>query len=163
MKILAIDPATKCGWAISRLVYGVWDLSTRADESWGMKLLRFETKLNELVKEHDVGVVVYERPGGRFTKPVITQSKIIGIVEAFCEENHIHYRGYSSKEIKKFATGKGNAGKPAMIESAKDKLGYEGNDDNEADALWLLEMAINEYGTVVIKQTKKNDGQRSLF
>ena len=45
-----------------------------------------------------------------------------------------------------YATGKGSAGKPAMIKAAKDKLGYPGNDDNEADALWMLELAQSEYG-----------------
>jgi len=32
-----------------------------------------------------------------------------------------------------------------MIKAAKDKLGYTGSDDNEADALWILELAKSEY------------------
>ena len=39
--------------------------------------------------------------------------------------------------LKKYATGKGNANKTAMIVTARERLGYLGMNDNEADALWL--------------------------
>ena len=80
LNILAIDPATRCGWASSVDVYGTWDLKTRADESWGMKLLRFEAKLREVISIQHKSVIVYERPGGRNTRAIITQSKIIGVL-----------------------------------------------------------------------------------
>ena len=32
-----------------------------------------------------------------------------------------------------------------MIQAAKERLGYTGANDNEADALWLLELAKSEY------------------
>jgi len=51
----------------------------------------------------------------------------------FCEENDIVYQAFSASEIKKSATGKGNSGKPQMIAAAKEKYGYTGTDDNEAD------------------------------
>lgn len=39
--------------------------------------------------------------------------------------------------VKKYATGNGNAGKFAMIKAADKRLGYDGESDDEADALWL--------------------------
>lgn len=39
--------------------------------------------------------------------------------------------------LKKYATGNGRAGKPEVIANARERLGYDGFDDNEADALWL--------------------------
>ena len=48
--------------------------------------------------------------------------------------------------LKKFATGNGNAGKDQMLSTAVRKLDYEGHDHNDADALWLLEMAMVHYG-----------------
>ena len=48
--------------------------------------------------------------------------------------------------LKKFATGKGNAGKDQMLATAIRKLPYDGYDHNEADALWLLAMAFYKYG-----------------
>lgn len=46
----------------------------------------------------------------------------------------------------KYATGKGNAGKAEVLAAAIRRLGYDGHDDNEADALWLRQMAIDHYG-----------------
>lgn len=39
--------------------------------------------------------------------------------------------------LKKFATGKGNADKTTMVVAARDRFGYDGTDNNEADALCL--------------------------
>ena len=145
MRILALDPATHCGYAISRKLYGVWNLTPKRDESAGMRLIRLRSKLNEVIPSERINLVVFERPGGQHKAAIIVQSEIQGTIKTVCEDLKIQYRAYSSQEIKKFATGKGNCGKPAMIAAAKEKLGYPGNDDNEADALWLLEMAKSEY------------------
>lgn len=141
MKILAIDPATACGWAISNEIYGLWNLKTKKDESTGMKWIRLKSKLKELYEVEKFDIIVYERPAGRHTASVISTSKLCGVIEMFALENGIQYAGFSATEIKKFATGKGNSGKPQMIQAAKDKYGYEGEDDNEADALHLLNLA----------------------
>lgn len=145
-RILALDPATKFGWAINHDIYGVWDLTTRRDQSQGFKLLRFRAILDEACKLNKVSVIAYEKPGGRNYAALVLHSKLVGEIEKYCEENNIEYKGYSAGDIKKFATGKGNSGKPAMIEAAQEKLGYEGNDDNEADALWILELLKFELG-----------------
>jgi Holliday junction resolvasome RuvABC endonuclease subunit len=145
LKILALDPATHCGYAISRELYGVWDLTPKRDESAGMRLIRFRSKLTEIIQSEKINLVAFERPGGRHVGAVIVQSELQGQIKIICEDAHIEYRGYSSQEIKKFATGKGNCGKPAMIEAAQKKLSYAGENDDEADALWLLELAKKDY------------------
>lgn len=144
-RILALDVATHCGYALSRQLYGVWDLTPKRDESIGMRLIRLRSKLNEIIKSEKVNLVVFERPGGQHKGAIIVQSELQGQIKVVCEDLNIPYRGYSSQEIKKYATGKGNSGKPAMIKAAQDKLEYPGNNDNEADALWLLELAKSEY------------------
>jgi Holliday junction resolvasome RuvABC endonuclease subunit len=140
MKILALDPGTHFGWALERNIYGVWNFTTRRDESSGMKLIRFKVQLKEIYELENIDLIAFERPGGKFKTDIISHAKFQAIIEDFCLSKNIQYRGYSSGEIKKFATGKGNANKQKMIEAAKDKLGYQGNDDNEADALWILEL-----------------------
>ena len=145
VRILALDPATHCGWAINRDLYGVWNLTAKRDESASMRLIRLRSKLHEIIPSEHINLVVFERPGGRFKASIIVQSEIQGQIKTVCEDLNVPYRAYSSKEIKKFATGKGNAGKPKMIESAQNFLGYPGKDDNEADALWILELAKSEY------------------
>ncbi len=150
--ILAIDPATLSGWAISKDIYGTWDIHTRTDESWGMKLIRFKSKLSEVLEAYPgIEIIVYERPAGRNIRGIITQSKIIGIIESQCEILGLEYKAFSAGEIKKFATGKGNSGKPAMIEAAEKKYNYQGKDDNEADALHLLFLAY----TTLFKTIKR--------
>lgn len=47
--------------------------------------------------------------------------------------------------LKKYATGRGNAGKEEVLAAAIRRLDYQGHDDNEADALWLREMALDYY------------------
>ena len=50
-----------------------------------------------------------------------------------------------SATIKKHATGKGNAGKDAVI-AAMRAAGFKPSDDNEADALALLAWALDQGG-----------------
>ena len=60
---------------------------------------------------------------------------------AWCEHYQIPYGGVPVATIKKHATTRGNADKAAMMEAARFR-GYEPADDNEADALALLWLAI---------------------
>ena len=149
MKILALDPATHCGFAHSCGISGTWDLSVRRDESSGMRLIRLRGKLDEILRDVGVDSVVYEvalqmlhrRAGAS------VQSEIQGVLKLWCEDNKIEYRSYSPTEIKKHATGKGNAGKPAMIDAAvaKWKRVFQDHQENEVDALWLLDLALKDF------------------
>ena len=152
MRILALDPATRCGWAYMQiggvLSSGTWDLSTRADESTGMKLLRFEAKLREIVA-NGLDLIVYEaarHAAPKMQRSLQHQTKLQAIIERLGEELKIDYRGYSPSEIKKFATGKGNAGKPEVCRAVRERFGVAVNDDNEADAVAILMLARTEYG-----------------
>lgn len=142
-RLLALDPSTKCGWAVKN-AFGTWDLKPKRDESIGMRVVRFKAKLSEVIESLNIEIVVFERPGGRNTGAIITQSELQGVIKLYCEEKGVDYKAYSSSEIKKFATGKGNSGKPEMIKAAKDKYGYQGTDDNEADALHLYHLAKSD-------------------
>lgn len=141
MTILAIDPATHCGFALSTGGAGTWDLSVRRDESGGMRLVRLRGKLREIHTAAPLDVVFYEAARHAASNgALIVQAELQGVIKLFCEENKIDYRGVSPSEIKKFATGKGNANKQAMIDAAKAQ-GWDVQDDNEADARWLLKYA----------------------
>lgn len=139
IRILALDIATHCGWATEE-ASGVWDLSMKRDESSGMRILRFRSKLTDMLTLVNPNLVTFERTSGQHKNALIVQAELHGILKLFCEDNKIEYRAFSASEIKKHATGKGNAGKPLMIAAAKEKLGYQGSDDNEADALWILDL-----------------------
>lgn len=136
LNILAIDQASNCGWC-TKNAYGVWDFNTRKDESSGMKMIRFRAKLKEICELEDINLIVYERVAGQHSNSIIHAAKMVAIIETFCEENNIAYKAVSASEVKKFATGSGRASKQDMIEAAKKKYDYIGNNDNEADAIHI--------------------------
>lgn len=145
VKMLAIDQASNAGWC-TKNASGVWDFNTRKDESSGMKMLRFRAKLKEVCALEEINLIVYERVAGFHKNAIIHAAKMVAIIESFCEENGIEYKAVSATEVKKFATGKGTANKDKMIEAAQSKLGYTGNNDNEADALWIYQLVKQELG-----------------
>lgn len=140
LKILALDVATKTGWAVDG-TSGTWDFKPRKGESVGMRTVRLKAAVREMIKLNEIDLVVYERAAGVHKNSIIVESEMIGALVCFLLEEKINYTCYSAKEIKKYATGNGNAGKLLMIKAANEKLGYTGNDDNEADALWLYQLA----------------------
>jgi Holliday junction resolvasome RuvABC endonuclease subunit len=145
--IISIDPAELTGWASSDGDYGTWNCKLKRDETFGYKLIKFENYIDELVqfKKRQKNIIIsYERPSGVHANAVISHSKLVGVIELYCIKQKIEHRGYSAKEIKKFATGNGNAGKPMMIQAAIEKFNYKGNEDNEADAICLLNFTIND-------------------
>lgn len=144
MNILSLDVATHCGWA-TKTASGVWDFSIKRDESSGMRLIRFKAKLREIIELESINLVTFERTAGFHKNALIVQAELHGVLKLYLEENNIDYRAFSASEIKKHATGKGNAGKPVMIKAAQDKLGYLGCDDNETDALWILDLTKTFY------------------
>lgn len=148
MKVLAIDQATKCGWC-SPSASGTWDLSPNRGESIGMRNIRFRSKLKEVVEAEGIEMIVHERVAGRHQGALIVAGGLVGVIHLVCEDLGLEYACYSAGEIKKFATGKGNAKKDAMIDSAKKAYEYRGLgdiDDNEADALHLWHMVMEELG-----------------
>ena len=138
-KILALDIATKTGWK-TETASGVWNLKQNRGESDGMRLIRFKSKLREIIKLEKINMVSYERPSGRHKYSIIFVAEMVGILKSVCIELKIDFACYSSTEIKKFATGKGNCGK--LVDAAK-KLGYNPLDDNEADAIFIYLLTCN--------------------
>jgi len=141
--ILAIDPATKLGWAVSEDYYGVLKLKHNAKDPhrMGKKLLQVERWLYDMHQLCTFDIIVAERPSGRHKNAIIHHAKIIACIQRFCALHNITFKQVSAKEVKKFATGNGNANKQSMIDAAFKTFNYCGNDDNEADALWILELA----------------------
>lgn len=137
--LLAIDPATKLGFCTEK-VSGILNFSGKDKEFSGHKWLRFENWLREITSNHWITEIAVERVSGRMPAAVIHHSKLLGIIEKLCAEAGIKYFEYSAKEIKKFATGNGNADKFQMIYFAQQKYGYEGEDDNVADAIHLYHL-----------------------
>lgn len=151
MSALALDMSSVCGWAVGvpgKVSYGVWQLAPRRGESPGMRYLRLRARLHALRAKHpDIAVVFYEQAhhrGGAATEYAVG---CVATVQAWCAEYGIEHAAVHSATIKKHATGKGNAPKDAVM-AAMRRRGFEPIDDNEADALALLDWAFAHGGAI---------------
>lgn len=153
--ILALDLGTKTGYAFSpsagALISGVWNLKGGRYEGGGMRFLRFRRFLDELHASTPIEHVAFEevrRHAG--TDAAHVYGGLMGQLTAWCEAPTnggaaIPYEGVPVGTIKRHVTGKGNAGKSAVI-AAVEALGYAPADDNEADAIALALLKREEIG-----------------
>jgi len=142
--ILAIDAATRLGWAYE--VAGVCDsgvesFELRKSETRGWRYVRFHAWLYEWKSWH-LDLLVVERPLPNHCQRAVAEIAFgfYTRIEEFCARKNVELQTVHNGTLKKYACGNGRASKPEMIAAAQRlKLGVV--DDNESDALWLLEWA----------------------
>lgn len=145
MRFLGIDPGTNCGWAVldqdgNRLDSGVWSLKSKRLEGGGMRYLRAQRRVLALLDEHGPCVLAFEevkRHAG--TQAAHVYGGLVAVLQAACEARSVPYQGVGVGTVKKLATGKGNAGKQAMVDAACEQWDHVCERDDEADALWIAE------------------------
>ena len=69
---------------------------------------------------------------------------MVGKVQEWAAVNGVEVTTRHSREIKRHALGKGKGSKEAMILAAERKWDVDVEDDNQADALWLLSLVQEE-------------------
>lgn len=147
--IVAYDPGTKCGWASwdgSRLESGTQDFSLKRGESPGMRWLRVNRWLDEMSKLiGPIAVVSWEHSfqKSRYAKEIIDCfvtrfQELAARIDA--ETTSVH-----TNTLKKYATTNGRASKEEMMMAARDR-GWDPEDDNECDALFVLQYVRDEIG-----------------
>lgn len=152
-RILALDLALRCGWAVGEqngtvLESGTQDFNARRGESPGLRYLHFRHWLEGLLSGgHGIGLVVFEMPHLRGGAAATLLTGLQTRIEELCAiAGGIEHAPVHTSTLKKFATGNGGASKEAMIAAARVVLGREPVDDNEADAVHILRWAAKEYG-----------------
>ena len=148
---LALDLGTATGWALctadGRITSGTQSFRPGRFEGGGMRYLRFRQWLDELHRlAGGVSVVHFEevrRHAG--VDAAHAYGGFLATLTAWCEHHAIPYGGVPVGCIKRSATGKGNADKAAMMAAMRGK-GFAPTDDNEADALALLNLVIGHAG-----------------
>lgn len=70
-------------------------------------------------------------------------NSLMGVILLVCAEQAVPVLMAKPTELKKFATGKGNAKKEDMVRAAK-MAGERIIDDNIADAYWVMQWAKNK-------------------
>jgi Holliday junction resolvasome RuvABC endonuclease subunit len=141
--LLALDIATLTGFC-THTASGVWNLTPKKDESKGMRLIRFRAKLKEVCELEKIKLITFEMPAIQGKFPNFVGMEMVGVMKLFCAELDIDHKGYPPATLQKFATGKGKGNKPLMIQTCKEKYGVDPIDDNEADALHLYHLAIQD-------------------
>jgi Holliday junction resolvasome RuvABC endonuclease subunit len=143
MNFLALDLATKTGWATNAgHTSGVQTFDVRRGESPGMRFLRCRGWLADMLQLlGGIDVIVYEQAHHRGGAATACCVGLVSTALTFAAEHGIETMAVHTRELKRWATGKGNAGKPAMIQAAKDR-GWNPADDNQADAALLLDHAL---------------------
>jgi len=155
LRILAIDPATRTGWATnsrSGIESGVREFDLRRGESPGMRFLHFRHWLEVLAEATGAEVLVFEQAhhrGGAATElGVGFATRVMEVAAA----RGIEYRSCHTATLKKYATGAGNADKERMIEAALARFPQRRNGgrgggltNDEADALLLLSWGMDGF------------------
>ncbi|WP_354688104.1 hypothetical protein V9J15_02100 [Candidatus Liberibacter africanus] len=142
MSVLALDLGSKMGFAVRKsdqIFSGVVKFENGRFEGGGMRYLKFQNWLDDLrgiktiwfeeVRRH-LGVDASHAYGG-----------FLAVLASWCEGHGIAYSGVPVQTIKKHITGKGNANKALVVLAVKG-LGFNPIDDNEADALALLDYVL---------------------
>lgn len=149
VRILALDLATKTGWAIGEsgkiVESGVQDFSVQRGESPGMRFLYFRSWLETLLTAIKPTLIVYEMPhlrGGA------TATVLVGLetrVHEVAAQRGIEYTKVHSAKVKKAVLGSGKATKEQVIEWAVGVLGRPPASDDEADAVAILTWATRQF------------------
>jgi Holliday junction resolvasome RuvABC endonuclease subunit len=112
-----------------------------------MIYLRFRAWLQEVDETAGgIGAVYFEEVRShRGVAAAHAYGAFLGHLTAWAEMNRIAYLGVPVGTIKRHIIGKGNADKEAVIAAVR-ALGFDPGDDNEADALALLDWALKTGG-----------------
>ena len=122
---------------------------TRRLEAWKTKKLRghermayildaLEAMVFDVRHSHGIGRIIIEGPSyGSQGQGHFDIGGLTWLVKHRLWTLDLDYTDVPPSTLKKFATGRGNAKKSEMLATAIRKYGYEGHDDNEADALLL--------------------------
>lgn len=149
MKILSLDLGSKTGWACQftdgRRESGVQDFSLKRGESPGMRYIRFNAWLVELIGLGRPELIVYEMPHHRGGAATEILNGLATRVQEHCARFKIDHHAVHSATLKKWATGSGRASKEDMIKEFEKRTGKKPISDDEADAYMLLLLAMDEF------------------
>lgn len=165
MNILALDPALHCGFAHSAGHSGVWNLADIGTGHAGLRLIRFRELLHQAHQAWGFDALAYEDASFGSPNPNVQamHNELRGVIKLVAAEvGGKELISFVPSTLKKFATGDGRAKKPQMIAAWNRHFPTRPvTDDNEADALWVLQLAehgaklTSRPGVTVTKRSRK--------
>ena len=142
MNILALDLGTHLGYAIlheKEIISGTKKLKNK---TFGQRFLDFLQWLYRTLDQYEIEKVYFERVRRHLgTEAGHVYGAFMYVLAVVCEDLKIPYEGCEVGEIKKYITGHGRATKDEVVKAVSN-LGFSPADDNEADSLAILLLAI---------------------
>ncbi|KXJ63020.1 hypothetical protein AXY46_03105 [Achromobacter xylosoxidans] len=146
--ILALDLGTKTGYAVrkrdGKVVHGTEDFTPRTSWAPGQKWQRFRSWLSATITAHNVTQIAFEdvkRHGPGQVLAAHAYGGFRAMLEMVADQHRVTLVPFGVGQIKKHWTGSGVAKKDEMVMQAKVR-GFRSMDDNNADALALLHLAV---------------------
>lgn len=148
-KILALDLATRLGWACGS-PDGEPQYGTKVLPSTGEEIGRFADAYDEwlldMITLESPAMVVFEAPFLGGVRNANTSRKLMGLcwqTELACYRRQIRCFSHNNQSLKKDFAGSGRAEKVDVIAACR-RHGWDPKDDNAADALGLWACAVHE-------------------
>ncbi len=142
--------ATETGWAL--YANGIRDsgymrFAVGRGESPGMRFVRFRKWLGEMTfgpKVPKLDLIVYEQAHHRGGAATAVGVGFVTVLLEFCAQFDIQHTSVHSLTLKKWVTGSGRASKEEVMGALARRFDFTTTNDNEADAVAMLEYARAE-------------------
>ncbi len=138
MRIMTIYPAVRCGWALwdgQHLGKGAEELETPTGE---FSLDGLETWLREAAEFVEPELYVWERFNDAVVAASPVYDDILRLVKSIAAERDVDCASTTTRELQKWATGKGHCKVSAMISEANRRLGLTLRDPERAHAVLMV-------------------------
>lgn len=171
--ILGLDPATRTGYAYGddKTLIGFGEIDLRSSGKGDVNQAfcypgRLYAALKQLKIAKDTFVCVENSSMMplKSKRAIEIQIGAIAIIRCWCYDNDLKYMETTPGELKTFATGNGRCDKERMIAFSR-KWGYEGDNDNVADAVHLWRYGCAYWSTwengkqILTQQYSKKGGK----
>ena len=163
MNILALDLGTHLGYAILREKEIISGTKKLKNKTFGQRFSEFIKWLYQILDCYEIEKVYFERVRRHLgTEAGHVYGAFMYVLAVVCEDLKIPYEGCEVGEIKKYITGHGRATKDDIVKAVS-SLGFSPADDNEADSISILLLAIakeegqplnRHYGRKILCQIK---------
>ena len=154
VKVLGIDQAFQfTGWAVGTpdgpVACGLLDTSGRRFDSLGVRFMKFERGIAELLDTHKPSLVVFEEHRAHHgVQAAQTLGAVTALVMKLSDERSIPYTAVPVKTLKKHATGSATASKILMVAAARKKFPSMAPrivSDVVADALHMMQWGLTQF------------------
>ena len=156
--ILALDPGSITGWAVGDEIgivdSGTWNIAPGKKDLPGIRYLNLLRNLDQIHLKYHAEMIVYEKSYQRSQIAGQYFHGFVATLQTWCARESIPTEIVYSNTLKKWATGDGHATKHQMVALGAERFNLPEADDNEIDALWLLEMKRKEV-TLLIEHLRR--------